>query len=77
MKNQKLVQTVAEILAHELGNGEAAKVHVIAAETVLADPERKSSTLYRAMIASGHALPWAPGPKAKFDRQQHWCGGVR
>lgn len=28
----------------------------------------------QAMIASGHALPWAPGAAAKFQRQQHWCG---
>ena len=31
----------------------------------------------QALIASGHALPWASGPAAKFERQSHWCGGAR
>lgn len=33
-----------------------------------------SGDIGQALIASGHALPWAPGPQAKFARQQHWCG---
>ena len=36
-----------------------------------------SGDVGHALIATGHALPWAPGPQAKFERQQHWCGGAR
>lgn len=28
-----------------------------------------------ALIASGHALPWAPGAEAKAIRQKIWCEG--
>lgn len=34
----------------------------------------QSGDVGQALIASGHALPWAPGAAAKFQRQQHWCG---
>lgn len=27
-----------------------------------------------ALVASGHALPWRPGPDAARARAQHWCG---
>lgn len=34
-----------------------------------------SGDIGQQMITSGHALPWRPGPRAKFERQMHWCGG--
>ena len=43
----------------------------------LASLSTEASDVGAALIASGHALPWAAGPAAKARRQQHWCGGVQ
>lgn len=40
----------------------------------LARLSTKAGDVGAALIATGHALPWAAGPAAKTRRQQHWCG---